>query len=74
MVYNHEWPKTATDFEKLYTMKSFDLQKIKTNINEVDGKKYTTGIKFTFYGEKNSIKYGKFDGTNSNKTLFKSSE
>ena len=74
MTYDDEWPKTVADYEKLFALKSFELQEIYTNLNEVDGKDYTTGIKFRFQGEKEPITYGKTTGTHINRALFKSSE
>jgi len=50
------------------------LQEIYTGINKVDGKKYTTGIKFIFYGRSDPISFGRFDGTNFSRSVFKSSE
>ena len=55
-------------------MKSFDLQEIYTMLKEVDGKRYTVGIKFIFHGETEPITYGKLDGKNFNRALFKISE
>ena len=74
MTYDDEWPKTVADYNKLFTMKTFHLQEIRTITNLVDGKKYTIGIKFIFQGEKEPITYGKFDGTGLSRALFKSSE
>ena len=59
MIYDFEWPKTAADYAKLFSMKSFDLQEIYLEIHEINGKDFTTGIKFTFHGEKDPIIYGK---------------
>ena len=58
MTYDEEWPKTVADYEKLFALKTFDLQEIYTNINTVDGKDYTTGIEFIFHGETNPITCG----------------
>ena len=55
-------------------MKSFDLQEIYTMLKEVDGKRYTVGIKFIFHGEIEPINYGKLAGTGFYKALFKNSE
>ena len=74
MIYDFEWPKNAADFERLYSLKNFDLKEIHTDINVVDGKRYTIGIKFTFHGETDPITFGRFDGTKENKAVFKSSE
>ena len=38
VVYEFEWPKTAADYAKLFSMKSFDLQEIYLNVHVVDGK------------------------------------
>ena len=73
MTYDDEWPKTVADYEKLFALKSFELQEIYTNTNRVDGKDYTTGIKFIFQGETEPITCGK-EGTHFNRALFKSSE
>ena len=74
MTYDDEWPKTVADYEKLFALKSFALQEIFTDTNRVDGKDYTTGIKFIFHGETNPITFGKLDGENWTRALFKSSE
>ena len=74
IVYDYEWPKTAEDFAKLFAMKSFDLQEIYMIINKVDGKWYTEGIKFIFHGDINPITFGKLDGKNWAKAIFKSSK
>ena len=74
MTYDYEWPKTAADFAKLFSLKSFELQEIYTILNKVDGKYYTIGIKFIFYGETNPITFGNLDGTHCARALFKSSE
>ena len=71
MTYNFEWPKTAAHFAKLYTMKSFDLQEIRTDILQVGDKKYTQGIKFFFHEETDPIEYGKDDGQTVVKAEFK---
>ena len=72
--YDGEWPKTASDFTSLFKMNTFDLREIYTEINKVDGKDYTVGIKFMFYVEAEPITYGRFDGTGCSRALFKSSE
>ncbi len=50
------------------------MQEIYTILNKVDGKYYTIGIKFIFYGETNPITFGNLDGTHCTRALFKSSE
>ena len=74
MIYDYEWPKTAEDFAKLFAMKSFDLQEIYTDLNLISEKRSSQGIKFTFHGEKNPIKFGKLDETDYIKAVFNSSE
>ena len=74
MTYNYEWPNTSADFRKLFSLKSFELQEIYTCVKKVDGKRYTIGIKFIFYGETNPITFGNLDGTGHTRALFKSSE
>ena len=74
MTYDDEWPKTVSDYNKLFTMKTFHLQEIYTDTNLVDGKKYTVGIKFMFDGEAEPITCGKTIGTHHVRALFKSSE
>ena len=74
MKYDGEWPKTAADFTSLFKMNTFDLQEIYTRLNIVDGKRYTIGIKFMFYGEAEPITYGRFDGTDFVRAVFKRSE
>ena len=74
MTYDDEWPKTVADYNKIFTMKTLHLQEIYTEINLVDGKKYTVGINFMFYGEAEPITYGKMDGTCFARAVFKSSE
>ena len=74
MTYDDEWPKTVSDYNKLFTMNTFHLQEIYTVLNLVDGKKYTIGIKFMFDGEAEPITCGRFDVTDFVRALFKSSE
>ena len=74
MKYDGEWPKTAAHFTRLFALKTFDLQEIYTEINLVDGKKYTVGINFMFYGEAEPITYGRFDGKSCVRAVFKRSE
>ena len=74
MKYDYEWPKTGTDFAKLFAMKNLNLKEINTDINQVDGMKYTQGIKFTFYDEASSIIFGKFDYKMSTTAIFKNAE
>ena len=52
-------PKLPLIMKSYMQWKSFDLQEIEMDINKVDGKKYTQGIKFTFHGEADPITYGK---------------
>ena len=74
MIYDFEWPKTAEDFERLFKMKSFDLQQIFANENDVDKKWFTQGIEFIFHGETKSITFGSLVGAKMTRALFKSSE
>ena len=74
MIYDEEWPKTVEHFAKLFSMKNFDLQEIHIDVNTVDGMNYSQGIKFTFQGETNPIKFGKLNGKSYAKAIFTSSE
>jgi hypothetical protein len=38
MTYDYEWPKTAADFSKLFSLKSFELQEIYTELKKIDEK------------------------------------
>ena len=58
MIYDYEWPKNAADLTRLFQQKSLELQEIQTFNDELNGKWFTTGIKFMFYGEKEPITYG----------------
>ncbi len=74
MKYDFEWPKTGADFAKLFAMKNLNLKEIYTDVKEVDGIKYTQGIKFTFYDEANPITFGNFDRISITTAIFKNAE